>query len=99
MPRKDKPQIKKCYSRSVEQHVLPPAGHSEQDSFINKAHSEKLHKAYAGDKNLILFEGDHNSHRPQFFYASALIFLNTVLQIDRHLPPAEAEATAEREGQ
>jgi hypothetical protein len=79
--------------------MLLPAGHSEQDSFINKAHSEKLHKAYAGDKNLILFEGDHNSHRPQFFYASALIFLNTVLQIDKHLAPAEAEATAEHEGQ
>ena len=45
-----------------------------------------------------MFEGDHNSHRPQFFYASALIFLNTVLQIDKHLPMAEAEATAEQEG-
>lgn len=74
------------------------AGHSEQDSFISKVHSQKLHKAYAGDKNLIMFEGDHNSHRPQFFYASALIFLNTVLQIDKHLPVAEAEATAAHEG-
>ncbi|CAL8472078.1 g11620 [Coccomyxa elongata] len=69
-------------------------GHSESDSFISKAHSQKLHKAYAGDKNLIMFEGDHNSHRPQFFYASALIFLNTVLQIDKHMAPAEAAATA-----
>lgn len=69
-------------------------GHSENDSFISKVHSQKLHKAYAGDKNLIMFEGDHNSHRPQFFYASALIFLNTVLQIDKHMAPAEAAATA-----
>ncbi|EIE23571.1 alpha/beta-hydrolase [Coccomyxa subellipsoidea C-169] len=73
-------------------------GHSEQDSFISKAHSQKLHAAYAGDKNLIMFEGDHNSHRPQFFYASALIFLNTVLQIDKHLPMAEATATAANDG-
>lgn len=74
--------------------MLVDAGHSESDSFISKAHSQKLHKAYAGDKNLIMFDGDHNSHRPQFFYASALIFLNTVLQIDRHMAPAEAAATA-----
>lgn len=48
---------------------------------MSKAHSEKLHKAYAGDKNIITFEGDHNSHRPQFFYTSVLFFLKTVLQV------------------
>jgi len=48
---------------------------------VSKAHSEKLHKAYAGDKNIITFEGDHNSHRPQFFYTSVLFFLKTVLQV------------------
>lgn len=66
------------------------AGHAEQDTFVNKAHSEKLHGAYAGDKNLITFEGDHNSHRPQFFYTSVLFFLKTVLQM-----PVPEQAAAE----
>ena len=73
------------------------AGHAEQDTFVNKAHSEKLHKAYAGDKNLITFEGDHNSHRPQFFYTSVLFFLKTVLQMP--VPEqAAAEAAASASG-
>ncbi len=73
------------------------AGHAEQDTFVNKAHSEKLHKAYAGDKNLITFEGDHNSHRPQFFYTSVLFFLKTVLQMP--VPEqAAAEAVASASG-
>ncbi|CAL5224837.1 g7591 [Coccomyxa viridis] len=73
-------------------------GHAEQDTFVNKAHSEKLHKAYAGDKNLITFEGDHNSHRPQFFYTSVLFFLKTVLQMP--VPEqAAAEAVASASGQ
>ena len=64
---------------------------------MNKAHSEKLHKAYAGDKNLITFEGDHNSHRPQFFYTSVLFFLKTVLQMP--VPEqAAAEAAASASG-
>ena len=62
---------------------------------MSKAHSEKLHKAYAGDKNLITFEGDHNSHRPQFFYTSVLFFLKTVLQMPvPEQAAAEAVATA-----
>ena len=56
------------------------AGHADGDTFVNKRHSERLHAAYAGDKNLIMFDGDHNSVRPQFFYSSALIFLHNVLQ-------------------
>lgn len=70
------------------------AGHAEQDSFISRAHSERLHAAYAGDKNLVTFDGDHNSHRPAFFYASVLIFLHNVLQIAAPLPPGQAAATA-----
>ncbi|CAK0787805.1 hypothetical protein CVIRNUC_011027 [Coccomyxa viridis] len=73
-------------------------GHAEQDTFVSKAHSERLHKAYAGDKNLITFEGDHNSHRPQFFYSSVLIFLSTVLQLDEPMPEHEAEETAAMAG-
>ena len=53
----------------------------EHDDFIRKHHSEDLHEKYAGDKNLIVVEGDHNSPRPKFMFDSASIFLQTCLQI------------------
>jgi len=53
----------------------------EHDDFIKKHHSEELHAKYAGDKNLIIVEGDHNSPRPKFMFDSASIFLQTCLQI------------------
>ncbi len=56
-------------------------GHADDDDFILKRHSELIHEKYVGDKNLVTFPGDHNSQRPQFFHASALIWLqNTMLQ-------------------
>ena len=54
-------------------------GHGKEDDFICFDHSEKLFKAYAGDKNLISFEGGHNSPRPSFFNTSVMIFLHNVL--------------------
>jgi len=53
----------------------------EHDDFINKRHSEAIHARYAGDKNLIVVEGDHNSPRPKFMFDSVSIFLQTCLQI------------------
>ena len=53
----------------------------EHDDFIKKHHSEQLHSKYAGDKNIIIVEGDHNSPRPKFLFDSASIFLQTCLQI------------------
>ena len=41
-----------------------------------------MYEAYAGDKNIIKFEGDHNSNRPAFFFDSAVIFLTNTLQLD-----------------
>jgi hypothetical protein len=35
---------------------------------------------WQGDKNIIKFEGDHNSPRPQFYFDSISIFFNNVLQ-------------------
>uniref|UniRef100_A0A7S1RDN9 Serine aminopeptidase S33 domain-containing protein n=1 Tax=Alexandrium catenella TaxID=2925 RepID=A0A7S1RDN9_ALECA len=59
--------------------------HGEKDIFIKPHHSEQLHAAYAGDKNLILFDGDHNSERPDFFFDSAVIFLRQTLGVkDEH---------------
>lgn len=59
--------------------------HGEKDAFIKPHNSEQLHEAYAGDKNLILFDGDHNSPRPDFFFDSAVIFLRQTLGVkDEH---------------
>lgn len=54
-------------------------GHASSDMFIQSHHTDRIHQAYAGDKNLIKFEGDHNSARPQFYYDSVSIFFYNVL--------------------
>jgi hypothetical protein len=54
---------------------------AENDDFITKAHSLSLHDAYAGDANMIVVEGDHNSSRPRFMFDSVSIFLQACLQI------------------
>lgn len=53
----------------------------EHDDFIKKHHAEAIYEKYAGDKNIIIVEGDHNSPRPKFMFDSASIFLQTCLQI------------------
>lgn len=53
----------------------------EHDDFIKKHHAEEIYDKYAGDKNLIIVEGDHNSPRPKFMFDSASIFLQTCLQV------------------
>ncbi|GJN38801.1 hypothetical protein PR202_gb27876 [Eleusine coracana subsp. coracana] len=54
-------------------------GHASNDMFIQPHHTDRIHQTYAGDKNLIKFEGDHNSARPQFYYDSVSIFFYNVL--------------------
>ncbi|XP_073100272.1 uncharacterized protein [Elaeis guineensis] len=54
-------------------------GHASEDIFIQPHHSDLIYRAYAGDKNIIRFEGDHNSPRPQFYYDSVSIFFYNVL--------------------
>jgi len=49
------------------------------DDFIKPHHAQQLFEKYAGDKNIVKFEGDHNSGRPKFFHDSALIFFYTRL--------------------
>lgn len=34
---------------------------ANDDTFIEPKHTKALYDAYAGDKNLIMVEGDHNS--------------------------------------
>ncbi|VFQ60178.1 unnamed protein product [Cuscuta campestris] len=55
-------------------------GHACDDDFIRPHHSDRVFEAYMGDKNIIKFEGDHNSPRPQFYFDSISIFFNNVLQ-------------------
>lgn len=54
-------------------------GHAKGDKFIQPHHSDLISNSYAGDKNVIKFDGDHNSSRPQFFYDSVSIFFHNVL--------------------
>lgn len=54
---------------------------AKNDDFIKPHHSQQIHDLYAGDKNLVLVEGDHNSPRSQFLFDSTAIFLQTYLQL------------------
>ncbi|XP_049358946.1 uncharacterized protein LOC125823640 isoform X1 [Solanum verrucosum] len=64
-------------------------GHGVEDDFIQPHHSDRVFDAYMGDKNIIKFEGDHNSPRPQFYFDSISIFFNNVLQ-----PPMDEAGAA-----
>ncbi|KAF5738602.1 hypothetical protein HS088_TW13G01503 [Tripterygium wilfordii] len=55
-------------------------GHAMDDDFIHPHHSDRIFEAYMGDKNIIKFEGDHNSPRPQFYFDSINIFFHNILQ-------------------
>ncbi|XP_022930530.1 uncharacterized protein LOC111436957 isoform X1 [Cucurbita moschata] len=55
-------------------------GHAIDDDFIQPHHSDHIYEAYVGDKNIIKFDGDHNSPRPQFYFDSVNIFFHNVLQ-------------------
>ena len=64
-------------------------GHAVDDTFVVKAHSERLLAKYGGDKELCLFEGDHNSVRPRCFYTKVLMFFHVCLQCEAVLIPDE----------
>lgn len=55
---------------------------AENDNFIKPRHAELIHTAYAGDKNIVKFPGDHNSTRPAFFIDSCVIFLHNAMYHD-----------------
>ena len=54
------------------------------DDFISPKHGKALHEAYAGDKDIFNFEGDHNSARPEAFYEKAAVFFNATLHARGH---------------
>jgi len=59
--------------------------HATGDEFIQPHHSDDIHAKYAGDKNIIKVDGDHNTPRPHFFLDSAVIFLSQALQVPPQL--------------
>ncbi|PON78243.1 Alpha/beta hydrolase fold [Trema orientale] len=67
-------------------------GHAKDDKFIQSHHSDVIYNSYAGDKNVIYFDGDHNSSRPQFYYDSVSIFFYNVLH-----PPQVSSVTCKPE--
>jgi len=64
------------------------------DHFIKPHHAKDLHEAYAGDKNFIMVEGDHNSARSKFFMDSVSIFFYNTLQCD-HISSDKSPVTAQ----
>ena len=57
--------------------------HANGDNFVNKHHCADLSEVYAGDKNVVYVEGNHNSSRPRYFRDSASIFFFNTLQCER----------------
>ena len=56
-------------------HIPALFGVGGQDSFISPDHTKQLHKQYKGKKDLIIFEGEHNTPRPSSFIIKATKFL------------------------
>ena len=52
---------------------------ANNDDFVKPHHGESMYGLYAGDKNLIRVEGDHNSERPTFLNDSISIFFHNLL--------------------
>uniref|UniRef100_A0A7S2Y0T7 Serine aminopeptidase S33 domain-containing protein n=1 Tax=Fibrocapsa japonica TaxID=94617 RepID=A0A7S2Y0T7_9STRA len=53
----------------------------KSDNFIPPSHSQQLFDRHAGDKNIVLVDGDHQSARPKFLHDSVGIFLQNYLQV------------------
>eukprot|EP00984_Skeletonema_dohrnii_P030339 scaffold21743_cov144-Skeletonema_dohrnii-CCMP3373.AAC.5 len=57
----------------------------EHDDFIKKRHAEVIHREYAGDKNLVIVDGDHNSPRPRYMVQGAMLFLQACMKVNASL--------------
>ncbi len=51
---------------------------AEDDNVIPPDHSRQVYDLYAGDKNFLLVDGDHNAQRPPFLYHTIFIFLQVL---------------------
>ncbi|KAL8088830.1 uncharacterized protein LOC141697078 isoform X1 [Apium graveolens] len=77
----------KCVQVAPKTFIPALFGHANDDKFIKPSHSDLIFESYAGDKNIIKFDGDHNSSRPQFYYDSVSIFFYNVLHPPRPTAP------------
>eukprot|EP00286_Rhodomonas_abbreviata_P005458 CAMPEP_0181334178 /NCGR_PEP_ID=MMETSP1101-20121128/26103_1 /TAXON_ID=46948 /ORGANISM="Rhodomonas abbreviata, Strain Caron Lab Isolate" /LENGTH=322 /DNA_ID=CAMNT_0023444101 /DNA_START=232 /DNA_END=1196 /DNA_ORIENTATION=- len=50
-------------------------GHADDDQLVLASHTRNLFAEYGGQKDINVFEGDHNSIRPKQFQEQALAFL------------------------
>ena len=57
--------------------------HAKNDTFVDQHHCKDLSDVYAGDKNVVYVDGNHNSARPRYFRDSAAIFFYNTLQCER----------------
>ena len=62
--------------------------HGEEDTLISSEHSQKLYDSFTGRKMLILFEGSHNSSRPQEVILKCFEFIEDALEAKVNLRPA-----------
>jgi len=53
------------------------------DDFVMPSHTKRLHAAYAGEKELITFEGDHKTARPESFMISVVVIHATFVASKR----------------
>jgi len=63
----------------------------KDDKFIDPHHSQDLFNKYAGDKNIVFVEGDHNTMRPKYLIDSVTIFFYNALLVDQ-LPKEEQKS-------
>mmetsp|Transcript_30138 Transcript_30138/g.70308 ORF Transcript_30138/g.70308 Transcript_30138/m.70308 type:complete len:425 (+) Transcript_30138:100-1374(+) len=63
---------------------------AKDDQFVLPHHARRIHDAYAGDKNIVMVDGTHNSRRPQYLHDSMAIFLH-----NRVCMPAGVEGLSE----
>jgi len=59
---------------------------AKNDELIDPNHGKELYEAYAGDKNLIWVDGEHNTPRPEHAINSIYFFFLNTLQVDKLLP-------------
>jgi len=64
---------------------------AKSDDFIIPEHGISLYEKYAGDKNLIKVEGDHNSPRPDYALSTIFMFLFNCLQVSKLVPGQKME--------
>lgn len=50
------------------------------DNFVAPHHTQDIYKKYAGDKEIEMFNGDHNSPRPDDVFFKVGEFFNRTMQ-------------------